>query len=803
MKRSEAAKYARWSAAAALLLASLTAGVYLERKWAAYREKQKAPPPAPQDVTRLSSGLTFSKEAGTQKIFTVEASKATDFRDRDASLLEDVKITIFGKTGERHDTIHTQSCQYEKTGGGMACSGKVQIDLESKAEAERAAKNPDASARQKVHVETRGLVFNRSSGLARTDQPVKFAFPNGNGEAVGVEYQSEEGAMRLLRDVRFSLMPTRNDVAGEKNASDGAKEPIHVKGKSLDFARESRTMQLQGPVEAQTQAARLRAGKLTLTLDAAFRAQKLVAAPGPNGNNPELEFQSADAPANLSAETITAQIAPEGWLTKIEGAGNVRGSRRTGKEAEDFRAEHGALELLPKANRPKEMNLNGNVQVTTRAGDTGEARLLETSALRMEFTDGEKGEGGRLERAETLGAGRIEWTDAAPQSGTPGAAANIEAAHTKLQADKLEMEFGEEGKARKLLATGNVSTERSASGKPAETATAQSGVAQLLASGGWSQMDLQGNVKLKEGDRSGQAEHATFVRDTQTALLTGKALARDATAETQAPRITFAQTTGEIHAEGGVRSTDFSARGGGAQLAAGPTNISADTMLANSKTGRALYTGHARLWQGDSVMEADSIELLREARVMNAIGNVRAVFPQAPGPSLAQTAMVQASPKKPRLWHITAGTLTYRDAESRAHLEKNVVAQSSEQKMRGATVDLYFTRAHTPNASNAPNANVANVSAPASPPAGAQQISRAVGTGGVIVEQGTRKATAERGEYNATDGKFVMSGGNPTIYDGVEGTTTGHQLTFFLADDTIIVDSETGSRTLTKHRVDR
>src|SRR5712692_5111157 len=149
MKRSEAANYARWSAAAALLLASLTAGVYLDRKWTAYREKQKAPPPAPRDVTRLSSGLTFSKEVGTQRIFTVEASKATDFKDRDASLLEDVKITIFGKTGERHDTIHTQSCQYEKAGGNITCSGEVQLDLESQAETERGTRNPQMKAEQK------------------------------------------------------------------------------------------------------------------------------------------------------------------------------------------------------------------------------------------------------------------------------------------------------------------------------------------------------------------------------------------------------------------------------------------------------------------------------------------------------------------------------------------------------------------------------------------------------------------------------------------------------------------------------
>jgi hypothetical protein len=140
MKRSEAARYARWSAAAALLLASLTVGVYLQRKWVEHREKQKAPPPAPRDVTKLTNGITFSKGAGTQKIFTVEAARATDFKDRDASLLEDVKITIFGKIGARHDVIHTQSCQYDKVSGNIACSGEVKIDFESAADAERATK---------------------------------------------------------------------------------------------------------------------------------------------------------------------------------------------------------------------------------------------------------------------------------------------------------------------------------------------------------------------------------------------------------------------------------------------------------------------------------------------------------------------------------------------------------------------------------------------------------------------------------------------------------------------------------------
>src|SRR5215467_2145642 len=112
MTRSEAARYARWSAAVACLLAILTAGVYLKRKWVAHREKKEAPPPAPVGVARQESGLTFSKGVGTQKLFTVEASKATNFKNDAASRLEDIKITIFGKTGGRHDVIHTHSCEY-------------------------------------------------------------------------------------------------------------------------------------------------------------------------------------------------------------------------------------------------------------------------------------------------------------------------------------------------------------------------------------------------------------------------------------------------------------------------------------------------------------------------------------------------------------------------------------------------------------------------------------------------------------------------------------------------------------------
>src|SRR2546423_9387293 len=205
MLRSEAARYARWSAAVALVLAAITAIVYLERGREAWVQKKKAPPPAPVDVSRQSAGITFKRGDQNHTTFEVAASKSTDFKGQDATLLEDVKITIYGKAQERHDVIHTQTCKYGKESGGIDCSGEVQIDLVSAADAELIAGNPAIAKTRTTHIETRGERFNRTTGLAHTDQRVTFAFPSDEGSATGLQYKSEWGTIRLLGDFRLML----------------------------------------------------------------------------------------------------------------------------------------------------------------------------------------------------------------------------------------------------------------------------------------------------------------------------------------------------------------------------------------------------------------------------------------------------------------------------------------------------------------------------------------------------------------------------------------------------------------------
>ncbi|HKI12862.1 MAG TPA: LptA/OstA family protein [Candidatus Acidoferrum sp.] len=756
MKRSEAARYARWSAVVALVLAGITFGIYLQRQWVAHVEKKNAPPSLPEDKERQSIGLTFSKVDGNRTIFTLQASKSTDFKGQNISLLEDVKITVFGKTGDRNDVIHTHSCNYSKSDGAIQCSGEVLMELQSAVAAER-ARQESSSAPSVVRVETSGVTFERATGRAQTVAPVKFSFPDGSGEGLGAVYFSEEGVLRLVKDARLNLQTTA-PVAGAK-AQGATPREVAVRGNSLEFGKNSRTVVMQGPVTATTEAQQLTAGELLLILDAQNRAQRLVATPGALSELPEATSQSPQGKSSLKAEKLTCNLTPERWIQSMEAEGNVQGSSPT----ETLRAERGELEMWPRLNRAKLLTLRGNVLLQTQDAKPGTSRNLRTNALQMTFRGGQEGQANHLQHAETLEHGTSEWVDAT-------------GAHSRLEADKLAMDYDASGEAQLLTATGSVQTARELKGRPTQTASASRGTVKLEATGEWSQMNLQGSVRLKEGDRSAEAQQGEFARAVETAVLTGQAVVRDASSETRAAKITFWQATGDVEAEGGVRSTEFSGRTGTVSLSSSvPANINADHLQGNSKTGRALYTGHARLWQGPSVLEADSIELLRGTRVMNAVGNVRGVFQQA--------AKEPAPNKKPGLWHVNSGTLTYWDADSRAHLEKNVVVQSEDQRMRGPVLDLFFSHGEGNG--------------------GASQISRAVGTGGVIVEQGERRGTADKGVYTAADQKFVLSGGKPTLFDPEQGTTSGRELTFFLADDTIMVDSGNGSRTLTKHRVQR
>ncbi|HET7151625.1 MAG TPA: LptA/OstA family protein, partial [Candidatus Acidoferrum sp.] len=129
----------------------------------------------------------------------------------------------------------------------------------------------------------------------------------------------------------------------------------------------------------------------------------------------------------------------------------------------------------------------------------------------------------------------------------------------------------------------------------------------------------------------------------------------------------------------------------------------------------------------------------------------------------------------PVLWRVQAAKVGYSSDAGKMMWSGGVKAHSSEGDISSDTLELSFLKGAD----------------------GRQTLERAIASGGVRIEQNGRIGTADRGEYIASEGKFVLSGGEPAIADASGNRTTGHELTFFLANDSIVVDSGTKPQTQT------
>src|SRR5579862_4226719 len=230
MRNSQAQRYARWSLAAAGLLAVVVAGVYARNAWLARQAAKKAPPAVPATVEQRSNEFSYSKVEGQRTIYTVKASRTTAFKEGSRNLLEDVDIVVFGKKGQRNDTLRTKACDFISNTGKISCAGEVQISLQP-------AGSPPGSSNA-IQVATSALTFDRDSGLARTERPVTFRWPQGEGRAVGVNYDSNNGTLGLAHDVELNLSLTSAKLPETITAADT--KIVHVAGDSMSFQRDER-----------------------------------------------------------------------------------------------------------------------------------------------------------------------------------------------------------------------------------------------------------------------------------------------------------------------------------------------------------------------------------------------------------------------------------------------------------------------------------------------------------------------------------------------------------------------------------
>jgi lipopolysaccharide export system protein LptA len=218
-----------------------------------------------------------------------------------------------------------------------------------------------------------------------------------------------------------------------------------------------------------------------------------------------------------------------------------------------------------------------------------------------------------------------------------------------------------------------------------------------------------------------------------------------------------------------------------------------------------LYEGNARLWQDANVIEAPSIEFDRDHR---------AVVAQGKGAQRVSTVLVEAKsahPDKAQIGEtrqggenrgnkkdtakvagavtISAARLTYADSDRQAHYEGGVIAQSTAFTASANTMDVFLL----PRNQASGNQSLT----------GSGQLDRMVAQGNVKIQQTTRRAEGHTLVYTAADDKFVLTGGPPSIFDAERGKITGVSLTFFRADDRVLVEGEASTPVVTQTRVAR
>jgi lipopolysaccharide export system protein LptA len=350
--------------------------------------------------------------------------------------------------------------------------------------------------------------------------------------------------------------------------------------------------------------------------------------------------------------------------------------------------------------------------------------------------------------------------------------------------------------------------------------------AAFLPQGGIEAITQQGNVAYADGQQPDKrmqawANSAHYTPGDQMLVLTGNPRVANGGMATTAKTIRINRATGDALAQDDVKSTysELKEQPDGALLASSsPIHVTAHSMSAHNTPGIALYTGNARLWQDANIIEAPTIQFDRDRRFVTAQGmpaqpvqtilartekvptqkvqregvtaqktgaEERAAAEKTRGKAAGEGAPLSASSPI----SITAAKLTYADSERRIHYEGGVVARSSDFTASAKTVDAYLL----PRSQTSNNQSFA----------GPGQLDRMIAQDDVAVQQPKRRAEGQKLVYTASDDKFVLTGGPPSIFDAEQGKITGASLTFFRGDDRVLVEGAANTPVVTQTRVAR
>ncbi len=773
-------------AATAVLLTLVVAGMYFYARSKATNVLKSIPGKMGYDIKQTAKGFQFSKSDGKRTLFTVEASDIKEFKLNGKAELHNVNIVLYGRDSSRYDQIYGDDFAFNQKTGDVSAKGDVQIDLVANP---AGIVSPDQSTpkelKNPIHLKTRDLVFNKDSGNASTNARVEFATPQAKGWAVGVNYAGKTNVLTLVSQIHLEL---------------SGHNPAVIDAEHGTITNDPREIVLDHP-HLEQQTGTVKADRATFYLSQQNHVDRVLA----EGN---VSTTAHNVPGSPSAKGHSTEIqghADQAEFLFVPGEDILRNAIMSGHVHVE---ETGAQTLLGDAGRMvfdfagqnelKKVHAVDAVRVRETRSPSVQSTGVTTTPQDFELTapaiDFVVAQGNTLKRAETAGSAQIMIASA--QDPTP-AKAGPPPQQTIVTAGKFTAEFSDSGGHNHLARVHGAPDARivnSVPGKPDRVSTSESVDAVFLPQGGIDSLTQTGNVAYVDSQDPAKrmqawANSAHYNPADQMLVLTGNARVVTGGMATTANRIRMNRVTGEALAEGEVKSTysDIREQPNGALLASSsPIHVTAQSMTARN-SGTALYSGKARLWQDANVIEAPSIEFDRDRRSVSAQGTAAqpvqttVVEPAKSGPDPSK------APAAPSPVSITGLKLTYTDSERKAHYEGGVVAKGAGFAASATAVDAYLV-ARSQNSTNK------SLSGPG-------QLDHMVAQGDVLIQQPNRRAEGQKLVYTASEDKFVLTGGPPSIFDAEQGKITGVSLTFFRRDDRVLVEGEASSPVVTTTRV--
>jgi lipopolysaccharide export system protein LptA len=757
----------RWFALAAIFSILVVGGMYLYARHKIQNALKQVPEKIGLEFKQTAKGFSISKSEQGRSLFRVEASKALQYKGGRRAELSDVEITLYGRDSSRFDQIYGKNFEYDQQTGDVIGKGQVDMDLQSNPggvggidqAAPKELKNP-------IHLKTSNLIFNQTTGDARTAERADFRVPQATGSAVGVTYDAKTSVLTLLSDVHIVLN-------GATSATVTAVHGTITKDPRIIVLEHAHLVDGLQQADADEATMFLKPDN---TVERVFaQGNVLVETKGDQPaqvRSKQLELLMASQAGDSQRSSLHTAIFTGDVRLDTEGTQPMQGT--AGRAVLDFVERRAPAKNAESKTELKKIHAEENVKLLQHQKPPSGSATPQDFELTAPVIDFFLADGRHFERAVTSGPPQMLVHPTAPGTGQ----------QTTVVAEKFEAHFDDLGQLASVHGAPAARIVNSTPGQPDRVSTSDTVDAAFTPGTGVQAIVQQGNVAYADGERQAWGDKGRYTPADQILTLTSSARVIDKNMTTTARTMRMNRATGDAFADGDVKSTysDIKPQPNGALLASSsPIHVTSRSMTAHRSPAVALYTGDARLWQDANLIEAPSIEFDRDRRIVTAHSSAS----QKVSTALLQTE--KSGKSTPVL--VTSDDLNYSDNDRKAHFEGNVVAKGTDATITSNRMDVFLqVREQTPT-----NQSVTSTG----------KIDHIVAQENVVITQPQRRGTGDQLVYTAAEDKFVLTGGPPSIFDAEHGKVTGVSLTLFRHDDRVLVEGSKQSPTAAQTRVAR